>query len=234
MWKIWEEIVIENIIMNGKKMEERAEYSEEKIQEERERFRGVEITLPQWLIAFYEANYDRKFKDIHARMELAIELSALNVKYGTGGPFGAAIFHRDSHKLISVGVNRVVPENFSIAHAEIMAILMAEKTLKTYDLGAEQEVELVTSSQPCIQCFGALIWAGIHKVVIGANGEDVKKITGFDEGPLPHNWEEELKLRGIEVIKDLMRGEACSVLENYAEQKGIIYNSSVQINQKKQ
>lgn len=198
---------------------------------EEKKFREVTLSLPLWLSAFYEANYGKRFHSIKERMELAIELSALNVRYNTGGPFGAAIFDRESHKLISVGVNRVIPENSSIAHAEIMAIMMGEKRMKNYDLGAGREVELVTSSQPCIQCFGALIWAGIHKVAIGARGEDVKSITGFDEGPIPHNWREELELRGIEVVEDILREEACTVLRDYAE-KGIIYNSSVQINQK--
>ncbi|MGL4403635.1 MAG: hypothetical protein ACRCTS_08000 [Fusobacteriaceae bacterium] len=60
-----------------------------------------------------------------------------------------------------------------------LAIIMAERKFKSYDLGSVREVELVTSSQPCIQCYGALIWAGINKVVIGARGETVKKLQAL-------------------------------------------------------
>lgn len=195
-------------------------------------FKIFKMSLPEWLEEFYSENYLKKYLTQDERMELAIELSKKNIEYGTGGPFGAAIFDRKTHELISVGVNQVVPENISIAHAEIMAILMAERQLKNYDLGSVREVELVTSSQPCIQCYGALIWAGIHKVVIGAGGERVKKITGFDEGPLPENWREELEIRGIEVVTEVLSERAEKILEQYAC-SGIIYNSSVQINQKK-
>ena len=196
------------------------------------KFKEFKLSLPKWLERFYRDCYLKKFETQEERMELVIELSKENIENGTGGPFGAAIFDRKTHELIAVGVNQVVSENISIAHAEIMAIIMAERQLKNYDLGSIKEVELVTSSQPCIQCYGALIWAGIHKLVIGAEGESVKNITGFDEGPLPENWKEELELRGIEVITDVLSDRAKKVLEQYSC-SGIIYNSSVQLNQKK-
>lgn len=196
------------------------------------KFREFKISIPKWLENFYRINYLRRYETEEERMHLAIELSAKNIRYKTGGPFGAAIFDIKTHELISVGVNRVVPENISIAHAEIMAIAMAEKQTETYDLGSVREVELVTSSQPCVQCYGALIWAGIHRIVIGAGSESVKRITGFDEGPLPENWKEELEVRGVQVITGILSEKAEEVLLHYA-QSGVIYNSSVQINQKK-
>ncbi|MGL5099002.1 MAG: nucleoside deaminase [Fusobacteriaceae bacterium] len=195
-------------------------------------FKIFKLSLPKWLEEFYRDSYLKKYETQDERMELVIELSKKNIEFETGGPFGAAIFDKKSHELIAVGVNQVVIENISIAHAEIMAIIMAERKFNTYDLGSVREVELVTSSQPCIQCYGALIWAGINKVVIGASGETVKRITGFDEGPLPENWRKELEMRGIEVVTDILSDRAEKILEQYSK-TGIIYNSEIQINQKK-
>ncbi len=44
---------------------------------------------------------------------------------------------------------------------------------------------LATSAQPCCQCYGATVWAGIDELLIGARAEDVEELTEFDEGPLP-------------------------------------------------
>ena len=68
------------------------------------------------------------------RMSLAISLASRNVERGGGGPFGAAIFGRYSGKFVSAGVNLVVQENCSVFHAEIVAIMLAQKRLGTFDL----------------------------------------------------------------------------------------------------
>ena len=83
--------------------------------------------------------------------------------------------------------------------------------------------ELVTSTEPCGMCLGALTWSGIQHLVCGARDEDARSI-GFDEGPKPENWILELKNRGISVIRDLYREKAKEVLSLYKESGGIIYN----------
>ena len=59
-------------------------------------------------------------------MALAIELSRQNVDRGGGGPFGAAVFDRDSGRLVAAGVNRVVPQSCSVTHAEMVVIMIAQ------------------------------------------------------------------------------------------------------------
>ncbi len=183
------------------------------------------LQLPAWLKEFAAAH--RQFFDTaEARMQLAIELARLNIKHGTGGPFGAAIFNMDTHELLSAGVNLVVASNCSMAHAEMIAISSAQQTLNNFDLGASglPRFELVTSSQPCAMCFGALTWSGIHRLVCGARDEDARAI-GFDEGPRHPHWIEELNKRNITVTTDICRDEAKAVLQHYAEAEGVIYNA---------
>lgn len=159
-------------------------------------------------------------------MALAIEFSRLNVEYGTGGPFGAAVFDTDSGRLIAAGVNRVVPLNASIAHAEMLAICGAQQMLGSFDLRAEglPRCELVTSCEPCAMCFGAIPWSGVCRVVCGATAADAERI-GFDEGPRHPDWVAELERRGIEVLTRVCHDDAARVLAGYQAGQGLIYNS---------
>ena len=158
-------------------------------------------------------------------MQVAIQLARHNIEQGTGGPFGAAVFDLDTHKLIAPGVNLVVPTNCAIAHAEIVAITMAQQVLGSFDLGAEglPRCELVTSTEPCAMCFGAVPWSGVRQLVCGARDEDARAV-GFDEGPKLQDWQAALESRGIRVIRDIGRAEGAAVLRHYMEQAGVIYN----------
>jgi tRNA(Arg) A34 adenosine deaminase TadA len=187
---------------------------------------AASLTLPPWVEAFL-ANQAPILPDEDARMRLVIALARENIERHTGGPFGAAIFAQDSGLLVSVGVNRVVPEQASLAHAEMLAILFAQRRLASFDLGTPgfPPYELVTSAQMCTMCYGAIIWSGVGRVVCGAKREDVQEILGFDEGPLPASWERELADRGITVRLGVRRQEARELLRRYAELGAPVYNS---------
>jgi tRNA(Arg) A34 adenosine deaminase TadA len=133
------------------------------------------------------------------------------------------VFDADD-RVVAIGVNRVLPQNCSLAHAENMAYMLAQQRLQRSRLNEDgRHVTLATSSQPCCQCYGATFWAGIDRLLIGARSEDVMTLTEFDEGPLPADWVGELERRGIEVVRDLQRDAARDVLRNYGEQGGQFY-----------
>jgi hypothetical protein len=60
-------------------------------------------------------------------------------------------------------------------------------------------------------------------LLIGARSEDVVALTTFDEGPLPADWVHELERRGVTVVRDLCRDEACDVLRMYRDSGGPTY-----------
>lgn len=159
------------------------------------------------------------------KMTFVIGLARSNVRHRTGGPFGAAVFNMDTHELLAVGVNLVVPQSCSAAHAEMVALMLAQQTVQTFDLAAYglPPYELVTSTEPCAMCFGAIPWSGVRRVVCGARDEDARAI-GFDEGPKLSGWVSALETRHINVIQDVCRDAAADVLRWYAQQSGIIYN----------
>lgn len=181
----------------------------------------IHLALPDWVAAL---RLDRRaYGDDESRMALAIDLARRNVEQGSGGPFGAAVFARDG-RLLGIGVNRVEAMTCSVAHAEMMAFMTAQARLASYRLNQDAPgIVLATSAQPCCQCYGASIWAGLDEMLIGARSEDVMRLTAFDEGPLPADWIGELTRRGIVVKRDLQREAACAVLADYSARGGITY-----------
>jgi len=186
-------------------------------------FPSYTIKLPGWVNTIIP-ELKTVYATVEERMQLVIELAAQNIKHD-GGPFGAAVFERRTGKLIAPGINLVMQTNCSVVHAEIVAIILAQQKVKNFDLGAEglPEYELVTSTEPCAMCLGALPWSGINSLICGARDEDARNI-GFDEGEKPEQWVEALEGRSIEVTRDILRLEAKSILQRYIDQGGIIYN----------
>ncbi|MGB0387100.1 MAG: nucleoside deaminase [Ardenticatenaceae bacterium] len=187
-------------------------------------FPTFSLELPNWIDEFLP-NREARFETPEARMEVAIELARRNVAHGTGGPFGAAIFEIETGRLVAPGVNLVVPSQAAIAHAEMVAIAMAGQVLGSFDLGGKgmAACELVTSTEPCAMCFGAVPWSGVRRLVCGARDADARAV-GFDEGPKLDNWKAALEERDIEVVQDVLREEAADVLRSYQSDGGLIYN----------
>ena len=181
----------------------------------------IRLALPTWIDD--EVDTTHVHVDDEARVGLAIRLARRNIEERTGGPFGAVIF--DAHgRVVSAGVNRVLPQHCSTAHAEIMACMSAQARLKRARLNDDgNRYILATSAQPCAMCYGASLWAGIDELLIGARGEDVMELSEFDEGPLPNDWIGELEKRGIAVRRDILRNVAREVFKRYAQTGGEHY-----------
>jgi tRNA(Arg) A34 adenosine deaminase TadA len=183
----------------------------------------VEITLPDWVESFVD--WERLYSSDEEKINLAIGLSGQNVLNETGGPFGAAIFDSTNGKLLSVGVNQAVSLNNSSLHAEVVAIMMAQKALDSYTLKIDNvaKYELFTSCEPCCMCVGATLWSGVGRLVCAATKDDASRV-GFDEGPVYESSYEYLMSRGIAVERRLQREKAARVFDLYKEKGGIIYN----------
>jgi tRNA(Arg) A34 adenosine deaminase TadA len=184
----------------------------------------LRISCPTWVDEVLD--WDAAYDDDEARMRVALTCARENVLRETGGPFGAAIFERDSGRLAAVGVNLVVPLNNSSLHAEIVAFMMAQAVHGTYTLQRNDLPvhELYTSCEPCAMCLGAVLWSGVRRVVWSALREDADSIS-FDEGPVFDASYEYLRARGIEFSGGVLRQEGRDVLRLYGERGGPIYNA---------
>ena len=179
-----------------------------------------ELELPHWISPILEQEHI--YTTVEERMSFVLNLGHLNIQHGSGGPFAAALFNQDNGQLITPGVNLVTSTQCSVAHAEIVAIILGQQKLQSYDLST-LNVQLVTSTEPCAMCLGAIPWSGVRSVVCGAADSDARAI-GFDEGAKPTNWHLTLEQRGIEVIQNIKRKKAVELLQSYASGGGTIYN----------
>ncbi len=108
-------------------------------------------------------------------MQEAIQLSRNGMLKGDGGPFGCVIVKGDT--IVGRGWNRVLATNDPTAHAEVVAIRDACKTLGSFQL---DDCEIYTSCEPCPMCMGAIYWARPKKVYYANNRHDAAA-AGFDD-----------------------------------------------------
>jgi tRNA(Arg) A34 adenosine deaminase TadA len=188
--------------------------------------RSFELTLPDWAEDALAAA-PAHFADLEARMRWVIDLSRMNFERDTGGPFAAAVFEQATGRVVSIGVNRVVPGRCSSAHAEVMALTLAQRALGTHDLGGPGQPthQIVVNWCPCAMCCGAICWSGVRDVVIAGSGPEMEALTGFDEGPLHPTWPDELRRRGISVSDGLLRAESLDTFRQFASLGRPVYNA---------
>jgi guanine deaminase len=134
-------------------------------------------------------------------MRMAIRLSEQNVSKGLGGPFGAVIV-KDG-KVIAKSANKVAASNDPTAHAEVAAIRLACKKLKTFDLSG---AVVYTSCEPCPMCLGAIYWAKIECIYYGNTKYDAAD-AGFDDEFIYKELDKSMEKRKLP-IQQLLRDEA--------------------------
>jgi len=78
-------------------------------------------------------------------------------------PVGAVIVHNG--RIVGRGSNRPITTDDPTAHAEIIALREAGRTLGNYRL---PECDLYVTIEPCAMCAGAIVHARIQRLVYGA------------------------------------------------------------------
>ncbi|MBP1562962.1 MAG: tRNA adenosine(34) deaminase TadA [Oscillospiraceae bacterium] len=113
-------------------------------------------------------------------MEKALELAQKAASRGEI-PVGALVVDKNG-KIIGEGFNRREELQSPTAHAEVLAIEQAAKTLKNRRL---LDCTLYVTLEPCPMCAGAVMNAGLKRLVYGAfddkNGACASVATLFDE-----------------------------------------------------
>jgi tRNA(Arg) A34 adenosine deaminase TadA len=136
----------------------------------------------------------------------AIRLALEGVGSGRGGPFGAVVV-KDG-RIIGRGCNEVTSKNDPTAHAEIVAIREAAKTLGAFHLTG---CELYTTCEPCPMCLAAIYWARIDRYYFGCTARDAAAIE-FADAVIHHELGAPPSERTIPAVP-LMRTEALAVFE---------------------
>lgn len=134
-------------------------------------------------------------------MRIAIELSIQKVLENSATPFGAIIV-KDG-KIIAKSANKVVSSTDPTAHAEVSAIRLACKKLKSIDLSG---TIIYTSCEPCPMCLGAIYWSKVDAIYYGNTKKDAADIN-FDDQFIYDELDKSMNNRKLP-IKQLLRDEA--------------------------
>ena len=108
-------------------------------------------------------------------MAEAVELSAEALADNVGGPFGAVVVSNGT--VIGRGRNRVLADKDPTAHAEMLAIKAACRSVGDHRLAG---CVAYTTSEPCPMCMAALYWARVDRVFY-ANVRSEAAAIGFDD-----------------------------------------------------
>ena len=91
------------------------------------------------------------------------------------------------NRLVAADHNRSRELNDPTAHAEILVLRQAGRTLGNYRLSS---LALYVTLEPCSMCAGAMIWARIENLVFGARdqkaGAVVSKASLLEKGRFNH------------------------------------------------
>ncbi len=122
-------------------------------------------------------------------MKRAIELAELSASEGEV-PVGAVVVKKTTGEIVGEGRNMREKSKNALAHAEIIAIDMACRTLGGWRL---PECAIYITLEPCPMCCGAIINARIDDVIFGAydlkSGSAVSVQKIFE---LPYNYTPEI------------------------------------------
>ncbi|MFA6379350.1 MAG: nucleoside deaminase [Candidatus Omnitrophota bacterium] len=141
-----------------------------------------------------KSEYDEKY------MFLAMKKAREGISKGQT-PFGACIVKKG--KVVILAHNVVWKTTDITAHAEINAIRLACKKLKTIDLSG---CTIYSTCEPCPMCFSACHWARIDKIVYGATICDAKRY-GFNELDISNDVMKRSGKSPVKVIKNVARKE---------------------------
>lgn len=143
-------------------------------------------------------------------MAQAIELARAAATASGDVPVGAIILNSEG-EVIATGANQRELLKDPIAHAEIVAIKSAAKSLGTWRLDG---CTLVVTLEPCAMCAGAIAQARIPRLVFGAWDEKA--------GAVGSQWDllrDPRQLHKPEVIAGVMAEECAALLGEFFNEK---------------
>jgi tRNA(adenine34) deaminase len=107
-----------------------------------------------------------------ARMAEIADFTARTLVTERPVPFGALIVETRSGKTLLRAVNAVARENDPSSHAELRAVRLACKKLKSPSLAG---YTMYSTCEPCAMCMANALWAKLDRVVYGATIADAAK-----------------------------------------------------------
>lgn len=145
-------------------------------------------------------------------MKIALEEAKKGIMCGEQ-PYGAVLVA--DGKIVSIAHNEVVSSNNSLNHAEIVAITnyLKDKTSKAKNL------TLITTCEPCVNCFGTALQLGVNKFVYGSNLETA---ISYGSADMHIGLEDFKSMYHFEVIDHVLKEECDMLLEHFYLRDNIV------------
>jgi tRNA(adenine34) deaminase len=120
-------------------------------------------------------------------------------------PVGAVLVHRDA--IVARAYNSPIASNDPTAHAEMLALREAAKTLQNYRLG---DTTLYVTLEPCAMCAGALVNARVGRLIFGCRdlrfGAVRSKFRIADSDLLNHR---------VEIVEGVLAAECMDLVKSF-------------------
>jgi tRNA(adenine34) deaminase len=125
-------------------------------------------------------------------------------------PIGAVIVDANG-EILSAASNRTIVDSDPTAHAEILALRTAARSIGNYRLTG---CTLYTTIEPCVMCAGALVNARITRLVFGAHDERFGGVeTKFrlcDSDELNHR---------MEIVSSVLADECRTMMQDFFRER---------------
>jgi tRNA(adenine34) deaminase len=122
-------------------------------------------------------------------------------------PIGAVVIHDPTDRIVGTGYNRRIVDRDPTAHAEILALRQAGKTIGEWRL---IDCTLVVTLEPCPMCAGAIVNARIPRLVYGCDDPKAGAVRTLfqlcDDTRLNHR---------VAITTGVMAQECSSLLTNF-------------------
>ena len=141
-------------------------------------------------------------------MRDAVAAAFAGMRNHAGGPFGAVIVR--GGEVIARGCNAVTSSHDPTAHAEVVAIRAAARTLGTHSLAG---CTIYASCEPCPMCLAAIYWARLDRLFFACTRADAAA-AGFDDEAFYQEIAKPLNERSVPTVP-LLRDEAWAVMQEW-------------------
>jgi tRNA(adenine34) deaminase len=121
-------------------------------------------------------------------------------------PVGAVVVREG--KIVGRGWNRPITDSDPTAHAEILALREAGRTIGNYRLA---DCDLYVTMEPCAMCAGAIIHARIRKLIYAA--DDPKA------GAVKLVLENEQMNHRVDVTKGVLAGRSMELVQSFFRER---------------
>jgi len=146
--------------------------------------------------------------DHESFMRLALEQARLAADAGEV-PIGAVAV--SGGEVVGRGFNRPIGAVDPTAHAEVIALREAARTLGNYRLTG---VDLYVTLEPCLMCVGALVHARVGRVVFGARepktGALVSAVQALEIPTLNHR---------VEIVEGVLEAQCRDLVQAFFRER---------------